>query len=340
MSNKMNDTLNYLLQNCNHNPVNFTYFAIGSAPHCSISELNERYDQIIPKFILDILDNTDDTIRIINIDEVFENNHIQMIEKIQMMTEYHKSNKWNTNYKLDFEYTKYENIHIWRTKDNRVESIIIGGSFTHKNRWNDLTNDWFIEKLCDLTLKFNSKLVVQEYTGYDLDNLRFELFNKSLNKELFKNKILIDITYGNNCGCGTDLIKNKPIYNDYYDFINFTLMKDSDMVDIIGKSDEIDEIIKIFFIKKFRQIIHTIYVDYRRKKSGQSLMFGHSLYNELSTAGQIMQVVLNELNEIIKIFDLLKMLTDEKKELIKNLFEKYPEYDIYKWGEIMINIYK
>ena len=334
----MSEILDFVLSNlmdyCDSNPREYTYFAIGSAPHLTIDKLDERWDQVIPKFVLDILDNTDLTVRLINIDPQFGSENIK-----QLMVDYHNSGKWKTTYKLDFEYDNSDGMQIWRTKDHRVESIIIAAPFDHLNRWNEKTNDWFIEKLVESTIRNNNKLVVQEYTGYELDQLRKELYHKSQNKIVFKKKIMIDMSYGNDCHCGTDLTKYKPYYDEFHDFINITLLSEDEMVKIIGKNPDIDKIIQKYFVGKFRKVVNNIHVDYRRRIKGEPVMYGNKLYNNQSSPDQVMQVLQDEICQILPIFEMLKLISHEKRELIHNLFQKYKEYDMYKWNSQVLSLF-
>jgi len=333
MSDKIdiNFILSTILDYVQCNPRDFTYIGIGSIPHTPLDKLTDRWDQLIPTFVQEILDNTDNTVRIINIDPEFNG-------RMDFMMDYYKSGRWSTNYKLDFEYDNSEGMHIWRTKDHRVESIIISANFTHTNRWDENTNDWFLEKMVESNIKNNTKLIVQEFTGFELDDLRKHLFRSCSNQNIFKNKILIDITNGSDCGCGTDLTKFKPFYNDSHDFINITLLSEDEMIKLIGKDVEIDTHIKNYFIRKFRKAVNNIHVDYRRKIKGENLMFTHSSYDNNSTPDEIMNVLKNELGNIFLIFEKLNMITPEKRENFKQLLNNYIEYDVYKWNSDVMQI--
>jgi hypothetical protein len=326
MSNKID--IDFVLSNvmdyCNVNPREYTYVAIGSCPHQPLDKLDDRWDQIIPKFVQDILDNTDETVRLISIDPAFE-------QKMDFMMAYHKSGKWQTKYALDFEYDGSDGMHIWRTKDHRVESIIICDNFHHKNRWNDMNNDKFFDRLVDSTIKYGNKLVVQEFTGHELDHLRRELYETCVDKEAFKKKILIDMTYGIDCHCGTDLTKFKPFYDEFFDFYNMTLFTEHEMLGFIGKDPNIDKHIKTYFTKKFHSTLNNIHVDYRRRVKGDPPLTGHKLYDATSSPEKIMDVLQHELGQILEILEVFQMVPPENKDKVHTLFTQYMEHDMYKW---------
>jgi hypothetical protein len=333
MSDKLNVSyvLSNVLEYSEANPREYTYIGIGSAPYLPLDKLDEKTDQILPKFLIEYIQSTDETIRVIHIDPEF-NRHLEK------MKDYFKVGKWSEKIMMDFEYDNSDEMHIWRTNDHRIEVIIIQEAVHHPNKWSKEDNEWFFQKYVNLTLKYNHKLVVQEYTGHELNDLRKKLYEECLNKEAFKKKILIDITYGNDCHCGTNLSKYKPFYDEYLDFYNMTLLTKQEMVNIIGKNQEIDEIIKVFFIKKFRNLVNYIHVDYRRKTKGDTIMYGHDGYNNQSSPDEIMHILQQELNQIFSVFEMLNLMSSEKKNLIQNLFEKYKEYDMYQWNQQILSI--
>jgi len=288
MSNKLNVSyvLSNVLEYSEANPREYTYIGIGSAPYLSLDKLDERWDQILPKFLIEYIQSTDETIRVIHIDPEF-NRHLEK------MKEYFKNGNWKKQISLEFEYDNSDEMHIWRTNDHRIEIILIPDSFHHPNRWSEEDNEWFFQKYVNLTLKYKYKLVVQEYTGHELNDLRKKLYNECLDKETFKKKILIDVTYGNDCHCGTNLSKYRPFYDEYLDFYNMTLLTKQEMINIIGKNQDIDE---------------------------------------------IMHILQHELNQIFSVFEMLNLMSSEKKDLITILFQKYKEYDMYQWNQQILSI--
>lgn len=322
-----NIILNVLLEYFSANPRDFTYLGIGSCPHSPLKTLDDRWDQIIPKFVVDLIKKTDKSIRIINFDPQFKH-------KFEFLHQYFESNRWNFDPSINFVYDQSEGFHVWRSDDFRVEVFMIDESFNHQDRYNTNvheTHDWFLSKLIDVTLGFKNQLVVQEYTGYELRNIFKHLFYESKNKNLFKQKILFDVSYENDSGCMTDLTKYEPFYDSYGNFYNLTLFDDSDMIENIGVNDKINDIVKKYFTRKYKQELNNIHVDYRKCLRNEGLMFGNSEYNDKSSPDEIMMVLQKKLNEKIDVFTVLGLINDEKCKLIQQLFSKYKEYDVYDW---------
>lgn len=249
-----------VLKHSHLNARDYNYVAIGSAPHLALDKLDDRWDQMIPKFLVDIINTTNLTIRIILIDPEFNRKN---------MDEYFASNRWRLDIPLEFEnvplqyiffdeYNGLEKVQIWRTTDHRIEVFVISDHFNHTNRWNDKTDDWFLEAIVDSTIGHRNKLVVQEYTGHELDELRRHLFSNSTNKELFMKHVLIDMTYSNDCHCMTDLTKFEPFYDASFNFINVNLLTDDDYIKLYGTNAKLDEIIKTYFVKKLKRLLMII----------------------------------------------------------------------------------
>jgi hypothetical protein len=324
--------LNYVHNYVNSNPRDYTYIGIGSFPHIPIDKLTNSNDQIIPKFLVDVINNTDQTIRIIHIDPQLKNDP----EKIK---QYFSFARWETSSPLEFHFNDNDGFHMWLTTDFRIEVIFLADSFYHTNNYNPKSNDWFLEKMINTTLKYDSHMVVQEYTGNELIHIFKNFYEKASNKELFKKKILFDVSYNNDCSCMTDLNKYEPFYDDFLDFHNFLLYDESDMLKIIGINPKLDNVVKVYFLKKYKKILNDIHVDYRRRVKGDGHLFGHSKYNDKTSPDEIMSILQSELSEIIKIFDCLKIVTPEIHEKIKTLFEKYVEYDVYDWNKQVNNLF-
>jgi hypothetical protein len=314
------------------NTRDYNYVAIGSAPHLTFDKLDDRWDQMIPKFLVDIINTTDLTIRIILIDPEFSKKN---------MVEYFNSNRWTLDIPLEFENVpqKYifldtdeilNNLQIWRTTDHRIEVLIVSDSFYHINRWNERTDDWFLKSISELTISCRNKLVVQEYTGHELDDLRRELYSTSSNKDLFKKHVLVDMTYGEDCHCGTDLTKYAPYYDKNFDFINISMLNEHEYIDLYGMNEKIDTLIKNYFLKKFRKIINDNHSNYRLAVKGSPI---HPTLNypTNATADQIMGFIKYELEKVIKILANFHIITPDKIKKIQHLLTHYEEIDMYAW---------
>jgi hypothetical protein len=321
--------LNELIQFCSREPRDMTYFGIGSAPHMLVDQIakSRKWDQIIPEFMVDIINRTDKTIRIIHFDPQFS-------RKDDFLNEYFKKYQKRT-FGLNFTLDASEGLNVWKTDDHRIEVFIIAKPFNHLERHygNEEVHDDFLHEFNEMTIASGNQLIVQEYTGHELGQLTKSLYDKSSNKDIFKKKILYDVSYGNDCHCGTDLERYKPIYNDYGDFYNLTLFNSDEMKEHIGKDPTMDKILKLNFIKQFNTALN-IHVDYRRRLQnlGENLV-RHHRYNNSSSADEIMSVLQDELTKCISILDRLQMITPNKINFIDCLFKNYKVIHMYKWYE-------
>ena len=321
--------LDELVKFCSREPRDMTYFAIGSTPHMTVDQIakNRKWDQLIPEFMIDIINRTDKTIRIIHFDPAFS-------RKDDFLNEYFKKYQ-KTTFGLTFSLDVSDGLNVWKTDDHRIEVFIIAKPFNHlERRYNDEeVHDDFLHELNEMTLTSGNQLIVQEYTGHELGQLTKSLYHKSSNRDLFKKKILYDVSYGNDCHCGTDLERYKPIYNDYGDFYNLTLFNSDEMKEHIGKNPEMDKILKVNFIKEFNKVLN-IHVDYRRRLQnlGENLV-RHHRYNNSSTADEIMTILQDELAKCVSVLDRLQMITPNKKNFMDCLFKNYKVIDMYKWYE-------
>lgn len=182
-------------------------------------------------------------------------------------------------------------------------------------------------------IKSNCKLIVQEYTGAELNEVCRNIYSKTSDRDLFKKNILFDVTYGEDCHCCTDLTKYKPIIDSEGNFCNITLFNSKDMIKSIGIRPEIDKYIKSFFIKKYKTILNDYHVDYRRKLRGEQIMFKHHKYNDTFTPQEIMKLLLDELSIMYNIFRKFDMITPEKEYQIGILFINSDTKDVYNWYE-------
>ena len=117
--------LHTLLDYINSNPRDLTYIGIGSCPHVSLDKLDDKSDQVMPKFITDVIKNTNKTIRIINFDPMFAS-------KINFLHSYFNSNRWQFDPTINFVYDHSDQFHIWRSTDHRIEIFMIDDVFNHK----------------------------------------------------------------------------------------------------------------------------------------------------------------------------------------------------------------
>ena len=178
---------------------------------------------------------------------------------------------------------------------------------------------------------------MQEFTGTELTQTLKAAYEKTKDSSKFKRDILFDITYGTACHCMTNMVKYKPLYNNNGDFINLLLSSDDEILSHIGASPEIDEFIKIRFVRKYLDLVNQ-QVDYRRRLQGNTVLFPCESYGDTSSPDVIMAYIKDNLRPILNVLDQLGMITSRKQGLLDNLFINYKDYDVYKWNDAMRNI--
>ena len=320
---------------CEHsaaNPRDLVHIAVGSSPRITnLDDFSPVIDQLLPMFMLKEIETTTKTIRIIHIDELTE-------RALPFLHQYFGSFAVKG---LNFKHDDSEGMNVWTTDDHRIEIIFVFVSIYYGiSQYNgNLPNDtWFLEKMIENTLQNRNQLIVQQYTGFELMDIFKMLYQSNSQKDLFKNKILFDITYGNDCSCMTNMTKHFPKYKPDGSFYNFLLYNYEEMHDLIGVDDKINHIIKVYFSKQYKNDIDQHHINYRRKIKGDTLLHNFKEYNESTPPDQIMSILIAKLQFSIKIFDLLGLVTDEKKKQIDDLFKNYHDHDIYKWRELMMHM--
>ena len=330
--------LSTILEYTSTNSKDMTYIGIGTCPHNDdIDKLPEKertlWDQVIPVFMTDIINETRKSIRMIHFDP-------QYSIKIPIMMEYFS--------KRGYKYDNTIGFHRWVTDDNRIEILIfeinfehhrgvVAEQFRHLPHNNIPPDDWFLDMITEQTILQGGQLILQEFTGWETNDLFKKIFDKTPNKELFKKKILFDVSYGN-ASCMLDLNKYKPFYDKNGDFLNFILYTREEILQIIGIHSGMDELIKIYFLKEYRDILNNHQVNYRRKLKGDTLLFPNKYYNESTTPDEIMTVLQKLLSERYDIFRKMKLISAEKELEIVNLFQNYHTIDPYRWHELVNKI--
>lgn len=301
----------------------FVYVGIGSCPHTQIiTEYTDNWNQILPVFMRDVLETTSLPVRILHFDPAFG----YQPDKIEFLQAYFDSISLQLAYDPE---TK-----TWSNK--RVTIILSSMSFNHTDKYMSVkeSDDWFLEELAAHVIQTNSKLVVQEFTGRDLDQVFKTAFNKSPTQNKFKNNILFDITYGTNSTCSTNMSNYKPLYDVRENFCNLLLNTPDELKRYIGTNPRVDEYVKQYFTKQYNTILNNYHVDYRRRTRGETILFTNELYNDTSSPELIMELLETELCSLIPVFRDLKVTNIEKESRLFLLLETYKSYkgnDMYTW---------
>jgi hypothetical protein len=298
-----------ILKTISLEPMDITYLGIGSCPHIGEQEkLESKYDQLIPQCFHELLLREKKHFRILHFDPCFDrykpflDSYFENWNLVPM--EIHGGYSWI---------------------GESMEVIVIPQSIEQKDHF------WFFETLCETILNTKGKLVIQEYTGYEMKDLEMKLFESTSQKEKFKRRILIDMTYGTDTGCCTDMTKAQPFYDYNGDFINLSFLNQKDATRWAGISMKLDDILRKKYMTKFLLALNYIHVDYRRRLKGESCMYTNTDYTNTSTPDEIMSVLQKHLREEFEVLLATKLVTLDQKETLETLFRDYKQYDPYKW---------
>jgi len=214
------------------NPRDLTYLGIGTYPFNEA--VDDHLDQIIPVFVRERLDKTGDTVRIIHFDPRFT--HDALVHYFSVR---------GPALGLRFNYHPEDGYELWISEDHRIEILFLSHHFDDKNK--------FLEQLIDSVLRTNAKLIMQPFLGMGCAELASK-YMKMFPPELFKRKILFDVTYGEECGCSTDLRKYLPIYDASGDFINHTLFSAEELLARIDEEPRIRRFVDQRYRKMFNDL--------------------------------------------------------------------------------------
>ncbi len=298
-----------ILKSVSLEPFDMTYLGIGSCPHVGENQaLEAKYDQLIPPCFHEMITKDKKFFRLIHIDPCFD--------------------RYKTFLDSYFEAWKlipmgFPGGFSW--VGETMEVIVLPASIEHTDHF------WFFESLIETILNTKGKLLIQEYTGHDMKELEMKLFDSTTNKEKFKRRILIDMTYGTDTGCCTDMTKAQPFYDYNGDFINLSFLNQKDAIRWAGISLKLDDILRKKYMTKFLLALNYIHVDYRRRLKGESNLYGSSEYNDASSPDEIMVVLQKKLREEFEVLLATHLVTQRQNATLEMLFRDYKEYDPYKW---------
>ena len=294
-----------LLTSLKENPSSFAYIGIGSCP-VDIKNLDVFTDQIIPKFIVNKIYTNTEKIKIILFDPEFKN-----IKKKDLNDYFISRNIYH--YPED-------GILTWKTLNDNLEINIVSEYFIHED------DDDFLNEVINICLLYESKLVVQEYTGKNLYDLFTSLYKKNKNKELFKKNILFDVSYNQDCHCFIDLETYSPVYDNNNDFVNILLLTKEENLKMVGKDKKIDKIIKYHYIEQLKKIERNDIPRFRKKKLG--ILIDD---NQHHTAVEMLSIIKNKVDDIFEVLVALKTIKINDY-IYKNVFDNHSNYkDVYKW---------
>jgi hypothetical protein len=286
-----------------------TYVGIGSCPHAAtLAELTEEWDQMVPVFI------RDKNAQIIHYDPQFANP-----ERAAFLDQYFNARS----------FTKMSE-NSWSLGPMTVT--------LHAKAIYHPEDDNILHEYAESAISTNTKLLIQEFTGTDLVLTAKKLFSQTTSRESFKSNVLVDMTYGTDCHCGTNMVKYKPLYTQEGNFINMLLYDESEIISYIGESTELNKLIKIYFMKKYLETVN-MQVDYRRRLVGGTVLFPCDGYGDTSTPEQVMAYLQKKLRQLLHVFDSLGLMTRERWDTVELLFARYKIINVYDWNTKMRTLF-
>jgi hypothetical protein len=296
-------------------PADFTYVGIGTNPHAAtVAELNDFWDQLMPVFVRDQLHKT---VRVFHFDPAFE-------YKMNFIKEYYA-----TKYP-ELVYSQQSGYHGWFSP--RLEVYLAPVVLMRKSDYNpDGADDEFLSSLSNIIVDQGTQIVVQDFSGQDLQAPFKAAYEASTNKPVFKRKVLFDITYGN-ASCMTDLTKYKPIYDRHGNFVNFTLFTASEIEQAIGHDKRLDELAAKHFVAKFKSTLSFHHGNYRRRINGDICFVKTEYYDGMAAPDLIMGVLQHELTALFAILKRLGLTTVEKENQFTDLMLNYASINMYDWN--------
>jgi hypothetical protein len=318
------------------NPRDYNYIAIGSTPSMDanyyedITKFTPSNDQILPKFLIDEIQNPekkDRTFRIVHIDKRFA-------EFIPFLHAYFASKSKLMG--MTFQYDDSEEMTIWRSEDHRIEIMFVCTYIYHGNDQqfltvNSYTDDtWFLEKMVETTIHNKNKIVIMEFSGYPLDKTRMKIYNNYMNTEN-KNLFLANVLMNDEIHCGMGIDTYSPLLKHDGTYYQFPLYNYNDMKALIGTDDRINDILKNYFLSDYKNNLSKHHINYTRKFSGANLMYIFTEYNENSSPDEIMSILIIKLKETIQILDTFSFVTPSIMDQLNEFFTNYKSYDVHKW---------
>jgi hypothetical protein len=304
-----------ILSRCSQEPVELTYLGIGSCPHVPKGgRLEPKYDQIFPSCFHQRVAVDKRPMRLVHFDPQFSN-----------------CKEFLDEYFAELKMAPYEFEGGYAYVGDCCEALFVPAMLDHKEHL------WFFESLVDILLETKGKFILQEYTGYSLNELNQSLYERCPQKELYKRRILLDMTFGTDLGCCTDMTKIQPFYDYSSNFLNLHFMEQKELLRWIEVSPGLDKIIKQRAKTEFLQTLNQMHVDYRRKLRGEPPLSLSPLYDEHTSSERLMEILQDSLRKPFAVLMALHVVSSEAKSSLEEAFASYKGKDPYKWYD---SVYK
>jgi hypothetical protein len=306
----MNSILSVLMDE----PRSLTYVGIGSCPHLAPKDtLEPRSDQLIPLWIREEMKTT--PVRILHIDPAFPS----CLEQLE-------------TYLKPFDLIPLDLDGGYRWVNHYMDFIVVPQYVSHTKHFR------FFEQLSEEILEMGGSLVLQEYTGQSTEPLRARMFKETAFPELFKRRVLVDMTFGSDEGCSTDMTKLRLFRDARGFFINLPYCSQQDLLGLVGLSRDLDSILRKRTLRQFLETLNNHHVDYRRRLKDLPCMFGSPQYTNETPSDLVMAVLQGNLKPFVELLSRLHVIDQVGRYRMNELFEDYKSYDPYKWYSEVVDL--
>lgn len=306
----MNSILSVLIDE----PRPLTYVGIGSCPHQAPNQpLEPRSDQLIPLWIREEMKTK--PVRIVHLDPAFPSS----LETLE-------------TYLKPFDLIPLDLDGGYRWVNGYMDFLVVPEFLSHTNHF------WFFEQLSEEILEMGGSLIIQEYTGQSTEPLRERLAKETPFPELFQRRVLIDMTFGTDEGCSTDMTKLRLFRDSRGFFINLPYCSQQDLLGLVGLSRDLDSILRKRTVRQFLEIFNNRHVDYRRRLKDLPCMFGSPQYTNETPCEGVMAVLQGNLKPYLNLLVRLNVLSQVDLYRMNELFQDYKSYDPYKWYSEVVEL--
>lgn len=310
--------MNSILRRCTEEPVGLTYLAIGSCPYPTPEyPLTPKNDQLFPLCFHERVGTDKQPMRLLHFDPGFE-----------------RSQEVLTRYWSDLKLTRIDCEGGDHWISDTLDVLLVSDRISQPEHL------WFFESLVEILLATKGKLVIQDYTGASLTDLAQKLYASSTQKELFKRRVLLDMSYGTDWGCSTDLSTVNPFYDFAGNFLPIQWMSPSELKPWCGTTPKLDTILFKRTQNQYLESLNRIHVDYRRKRQGLPLLYGSPDYTNESSGKEILTVLERTLLPLADLLQTLRKVSPELVMKFRDLFERAETEDMYKWYDAVSGLVK
>lgn len=299
--------MDFLLAKSFDDPVDLTYVGIGSCPYGG--QPSPKEDQLVPSCFDQRLGLEKRKMRCIHFDPAFPSQKEELVSYFQTVSAVKEL------YSPCGEH--------WTSETLDVYLLPLYIEYDEHQR--------FFQRLVQIILETKGKLLVQDYTGRSLRPLDICLFQSVQDQELYKRRVLLDMSFGTDQGCSTDMTLLQPFYDESGNLLNFWWISAEETLRWCGVSSKLDTLLRRLCKERFLETLSRIHVDYRRALRGDPPFSPSVFYNKDSSPEHILSVLESEIQDPVRILQRLRVLTQDQVQTLEKLFQEASQQSPYTW---------